>query len=480
MIDSIHNGSTNTPLDLSTPNLPLHMTLAAFTGIAWYNVIELNVSVYLTFKRKRGLYFWSVFSCIQGIMLHSVAFILKLYGVVETYQVTVTMLTIGWYLMVTGQALVLYSRLHLLLNEPRIIRGVLLMIIWNAITLHLPTTVLTYGSHSPDHAKFTGGFKVMEKLQMTMFCIQELIISGIYIWATVRFLRPAYRRKIRSVMLQLLWINVAIIIMDLAMLVMEYTGRYFIEAVMKGAIYSVKLKLEFAVLNQLMHIANSSRSHATLSQTDNDKLHIPGCTTSGNPGRIRGWMKRVFPEPTSGIEEPQSYCFTPSALQSAASTRHHQQQRNVSSRLVGSRPEPPSHGIAMTTEITQEFSSTAALERQGSPLKQASFYDGVTTRETSIETEGGFGNKDFSHSQLELVQLPSCSDDIERSPKFQDMFIRAPTPTAHPTWASSSRSPGPGEGSKLQPATFQTKRPSVANIEERDARRSGEVRLRGN
>ena len=64
------------------------------------------------------------------------------------------------------------------------------------------------------------------------------------------------------------------------MLVMEYISQYAIETVMKGMIYSVKLKLEFAVLNQLMRLANSSRNAAIFS--DEDKARNFAVVTSPN------------------------------------------------------------------------------------------------------------------------------------------------------------------------------------------------------
>ena len=487
------------------------MTLAAFTGIAWYNVIELNISVYLTFKRRRGLYFWSVVACIQGIACHSLAFILKLYGVVTTYQVTVTMITIGWYLMVTGQALVLYSRLHLVVSEPRIVRAVLIMILFNAVTMHFPTTVLTYGSNSPQHELFTDGFRVMEKLQMTMFTVQELIISGIYIWATLRFLRPVYRRHIRSVMVQLLWINVAVIIMDLSMVTMEYLGQYYIEAVMKGAIYSVKLKLEFAVLNQLMQIASTSRERAGMIDNADSKGGLPfpargnprapPSTTTMAPSGLKGWFKHLLPGPPSSSEGvdggANTYYISPSVLQSVASTRHHQQQRNVSSRRPhqhdgdGHRRHP-SHGIAMTTEIRQEFSTTAELDKEASkrrsgpttqPSKGATFYQDTTpAREPSFD-DGAASDK-TGVSQLELMDLPSSSSSYDANSKLPtyhqvEASLDRPRPTAQPSWSKRSLPPIPPD--EPVPMTLQSHRPSVTNLKggmDAQSRTSSEAQLR--
>jgi hypothetical protein len=49
-------------------DLPVAMTMAAFMGIAWYICVELNIRLWLTFLRKKGLYFWSCFVGSLGVM----------------------------------------------------------------------------------------------------------------------------------------------------------------------------------------------------------------------------------------------------------------------------------------------------------------------------------------------------------------------------------------------------------------------------
>ena len=238
------------------------MAIAAFTAVAWYNVAELNIQVFLTFKRHRGLYFWSLIISSYGCLLHALGFLLKFFQLTSNNYLSVTIITIGWYCMVTGQAVVLYSRLHLVVREQRVLRGILAMIIVDAICFHIPTSVLTYGLNSPKPAPdYFVAFNIMEKLQMTAFCIQEFIISGVYVWATISLLKPVYHGRTRKVMTQLIWINLIIIGMDICLLAMEYSNIYEIEATLKSMVYSIKLKLEFAVLNQLMTLANSSVNH---------------------------------------------------------------------------------------------------------------------------------------------------------------------------------------------------------------------------
>ncbi|KAL2000323.1 hypothetical protein VTN02DRAFT_3279 [Thermoascus thermophilus] len=253
-------------------SLGLKIAMATFTGIACYNAIELVVLVFVTFRRYRGLYFWSLLlSAALGVLPYSLGFLLKLFDLTSAGWLSVTLLTLGWYPMVTGQSVVLYSRLHLVLRCPQALRRVLAMIVVDAVCLHLPTTVLTYGSNFASTAAdgaFVRGYHVMEKIQMTGFCLQELVLSGLYIVETVRMLRlnpdSAHHHHRRRIMYQLLSINLLIILLDLGLLVVEYLDFYLIETTLKGAVYSVKLKLEFAVLGKLVHLVHD-RGHSPSS-----------------------------------------------------------------------------------------------------------------------------------------------------------------------------------------------------------------------
>ena len=51
--------------------------LAAGTAIAWAYTIELDLLILYTFRRKKGLYFWSLLICSWGCTLHALGFILK-------------------------------------------------------------------------------------------------------------------------------------------------------------------------------------------------------------------------------------------------------------------------------------------------------------------------------------------------------------------------------------------------------------------
>lgn len=114
------------------------------------------------------------------------------------------------------------------------------MIIIDAVCLHIPTTVLTFGSNgSSDTHVFVYGYgrcgaytvrtrelilvryNIMEKIQMCGFFCQEVILSSIYIIETAKILRSSLRPNTRKTMQQLVLVNAIIIFMDLGLLGLE-------------------------------------------------------------------------------------------------------------------------------------------------------------------------------------------------------------------------------------------------------------------
>lgn len=252
----------------------LQMVLVTFIGLSCYNVAELVVLVPATFRRWRGLYFWSLLAsgCL-GVVPYSIGFMMKFFTRADSV-LSVTVLTVGWWVMVTGQSVVLYSRLHLVLRDEKTLSRVLQMIVLNFFLLHVPTTVLTFGANivHTGNMSWVWGYNVMEKVQLTGFTIQESLISTLYVIHTVRLLRlgadAILRPDSRSIMYQLIGINCAIMAMDLLLLGLEYANQYAIQIVLKGFIYSLKLKLEFAVLGRLVDIIQGSRHPISIAIAD--------------------------------------------------------------------------------------------------------------------------------------------------------------------------------------------------------------------
>lgn len=68
--------------------------LAAGTAIAWAYTIELDLVIFYTFRRRKGLYFWSLLISSWGCTLHALGFILK-FLVGTTWLVDLPFIEVG-------------------------------------------------------------------------------------------------------------------------------------------------------------------------------------------------------------------------------------------------------------------------------------------------------------------------------------------------------------------------------------------------
>lgn len=124
-------------------NLPTAMVIGSFTAIAWVNTIELQIRIWVGFKRYTGLYFWSLLLSSWGCAIHPLGFVMLDFEIWTNAHIAGVVIGLSWWCMVTGQSLVLYSRLHLVVRDKRKIRWVLIMIITNFWILHIPIMIIS-------------------------------------------------------------------------------------------------------------------------------------------------------------------------------------------------------------------------------------------------------------------------------------------------------------------------------------------------
>lgn len=266
--------------------IPIAMIIAGFFAVAIYNVVEIIVLIFVTFKRRRGLYFWSLLVASWGIVLHAVGFLLKFFRLCTNDYVNIAIITAGGVPMVIGQSVVLYSRLHLVVQDRRRIRWVLVMIVAGFFMFTVPPTVLNFGANSPNPTPYLQPFAIYEKIMLFGFCTQECIISGLYIWETwkmLQLMKITSGKDIRRIWKHLIYVNIFVILMDFALIGIEFGGQYDIETTYKSAMYSVKLKLEFAVLNQLRSLVQRERNQSNRSY-DNLRPFPPGDLENSSGG----------------------------------------------------------------------------------------------------------------------------------------------------------------------------------------------------
>jgi hypothetical protein len=162
---------------------------------------------------------------------------------------------IGWVGMVSGFSVVLYSRLHLVVRSQRTLRLVLAMVITDAFLFHVPTVVFQFGlSNKSSHKKYLPYMAPMERVQVLGFSIQEIIISAIYIFATLKMLKGSFNKKIRNTIAFLVLIQIIVILADVIVISLDYAEYFTLKAVLHSFVYAFKLQLEFVILNEFREV----------------------------------------------------------------------------------------------------------------------------------------------------------------------------------------------------------------------------------
>ncbi|KAH6882646.1 hypothetical protein BKA58DRAFT_464581 [Alternaria rosae] len=182
------------------------MAAAAFLGIAWFICIELNIRLFYRATR-RSLYFWSCLLCSWGLVVHGISILLVNFNKWTSYS-AIVFIHLSW------------------LRHPRFV------------------------------ARLENANLIWDKVQVAAFFTQESLIGFFYIYQTSMYLQNLQllgksRRVTRDNLRSLIAVNVLIIMLDASVLGLCYSGHFFLQGFYKVAVYAVKLRTEFTILNQL-------------------------------------------------------------------------------------------------------------------------------------------------------------------------------------------------------------------------------------
>ncbi|CAI7616995.1 unnamed protein product [Penicillium glandicola] len=338
-------------MDTSMTNLPAE-TISMFAIAAW-NSCEVVIGVFERFKNYRGLYFWSMQIAAWGILVHCISAQIRYLSKASAISLSAPFIA-GWMCMVTGQAVVLYSRLHLVVADIRHVRWVLWMIISNVFILHIPMAVLYCLNLGPSPSSRVAA--IYDRFQTTGFAAQDIIICGIYVREALRALKPVFEakgRQGRNIIRRLLVLNLLCIMLDILIVFIEYKAHYLAIS-FKTVGYSIKLKFEFYAFTQLYELTRTYP--CAMCQEVNG---VPRCSTDIN---IFDMLATNSSPPDSEAQASSGLTRTesPAPLHSARSSTYRFQEglRHTVSTVeyiesqAGTRPRIHSSDTRSTVEMT--------------------------------------------------------------------------------------------------------------------------------
>ncbi|KAJ5771076.1 uncharacterized protein N7511_003127 [Penicillium nucicola] len=270
-MDTIMSSLTPKVADILMADMWTADNIAMFS-IGSFLALEVSLSAFTQFKSYRGFYFWSMQIAASGIVLYGVTAQMTYTRRASNIAMAVPFV-LGWWCMVQGQALVLYSRLHLVVSDKCHLHWVLWMIIANFIILSIPMSGLFLCRNLSQAPQCIKPAKIYDRIQISGFAIQDVVISAIYIYEALRALKPIFEIKGREgkrVIVQLVIINVFVVILNASLFIVEWKAHYLTVSY-KTVVYAIKLKLEFYILSRLREL---TRVYPCVCHTDGESPRV--------------------------------------------------------------------------------------------------------------------------------------------------------------------------------------------------------------
>ncbi|KAL8393751.1 hypothetical protein RB595_003482 [Gaeumannomyces hyphopodioides] len=332
------------------------MVMAGFLSVSLWNTLQTTIFIFQFFKRFSGLYFWSISAANFGIPLRQVTALLRFFGLAPNLAM-LPISSVGFWMMVTGQSVVLYSRLSLIVGAPETIRWVALVVAATFLLVEVPTSAVLLASNMPHGAALVPVFTAMENVQTGLLTLQETTISALYVVAARRALRPMEAikgRRVRSTLRQLAGLFALTVVLDLSLMGLQYSGRQFaVMTTYKGVVYSIKLQVEAVVLNNLTCLVRQRPCTCHSTPADNFSSSLRG-TTAAQDGII--W---------SGAQPLPAPSFLRRPSMAAAGSRTPRSSR--SGRLASHDTQGESSAAAELREIFKAESTSTYSRKDPSP-----------------------------------------------------------------------------------------------------------------
>lgn len=268
----------------------------AFLALTFWLILDVNVGIYRVFKKKRGLYYWSLIIGTWACAFSTIGNVLKnltpQYGP-KIWPFWTLLINGGWSLYATAECIVLYSRLHLVNRSHKVQRKILWFIIIGSFVLILPNWVFIFPAYDVNSTKVSSIWSprqaIVDRTSQLGFTIIESTISAIYIWSLAKLLRVKSTVRQRVVMRDLIRVNVIVIAFDLVITILIFLNQTNLSYSIQDFTYALKFKLEFVVLNQLMAVAakgirKDSFAERRYNYPDRETDHSTGTSSTDKAG----------------------------------------------------------------------------------------------------------------------------------------------------------------------------------------------------
>jgi hypothetical protein len=177
--------------------------------------------------------------------------------------------------------MVLYSRLHLIIDSPIVLRVLLFIILGVGFPLQIFVVVAASGRPQHEHHYLGENvFQVAIRLDLVSIYF-EIILSTSYVYLFSRFMRngsSTAQAHLKHTLLLLIFAEGLVVATDVAVLTLWYLELYLLRLALGPFFYAVKLKVEFNILNRITSMGKRriELKHISISAAgDETSMTIP-------------------------------------------------------------------------------------------------------------------------------------------------------------------------------------------------------------
>ena len=202
-------------------------------AIVLWLFFDVNVGIYRAFKKKHGLYFWSMLLGTWGCLLEALGMVLKFFLPARKadpiWPLAVLFIELGWTMYIPSELLVLYSRLHLVNQNIRLQRWVLILIISTVVAITIPSWIFFWPANDPYNQHLSSLYSprqlIMVRCSQLAYTLVEVFISAIYIQSLLKLLRVKSSIRQRRVMIDLIYVVIIAVCVDIVTMILIYLNQ---------------------------------------------------------------------------------------------------------------------------------------------------------------------------------------------------------------------------------------------------------------
>jgi hypothetical protein len=212
---------------MDAPINALSISASAFTGAGLLTLLELIFLTFFTFRRWSGLYFYS-------FLIAAIAQIeLLIYNVlwlwVDTSScgwVLIFFGVTGYVLYVPAQAMILYSRLHLLLASDRLLRTIIILAALEFILFEIPVTIFIVLDAVMTAPVYDQAYAILIQIEAVAYLLMDCAFMAAYIYQ-IRKIWPKEEalHHQKRILRQIVGMSIFLVIVDIIFIIMTYKAN---------------------------------------------------------------------------------------------------------------------------------------------------------------------------------------------------------------------------------------------------------------